>query len=44
MNLQNCKIKRVYLITNYKQFKVKIYGKHNSNFIGFNRLGIDRQK
>ena len=42
MNLHNCRIKRVYLKTNYNQFKVEIYG-NNSNFIRFNRSGINRQ-
>ena len=44
MNYQNCKIKGVYLIINYKHLKVKIYGKQTkniSNFIRLNRLGSD---
>ena len=40
--MHNCKIKRVYLVTNYNQFKVKVYG-NNSNFIRFNRPRINRQ-
>lgn len=41
MSYQNCKIKRVYLIINYKHLKISIYGKQTkdiSNLIGLNRF------
>ena len=29
--MHNCKIKRVYLKTNYNQFKVKVYGNYRKH-------------
>ena len=44
MSYQNCSIKRVYLIINYKHLKISIYGKQTkdiSDFIRLNRFRGD---